>query len=187
MDDWKDIASAILWGLGIAVASGGLSAVLIYGLVRLARLLPRFRQTGTQRGDLRSAGIVGLVIAVPTLILVLAINFAFSDMCGTGYVTEVYSPDRQHKVDVYNFDCGATTDFSLDVSLLRGDVALPKRRTAKLLYSQYHQKPEANGPNRNFEVVWPDSSHATVRVKGFEGSPITKSEDGVQVRIERLP
>ncbi len=90
-------------------------------------------------------------------------------MCGTGDITEVSAPDGRHKIVVYKFDCGATTDFSLEVSLLQGSRKLPKYRTANLLYSHYHQRPTNIGAGKNFQVDWIDSSHVVVHVAQFDG------------------
>jgi len=86
----------------------------------------------------------------------------------------------------YAFDCGATTDFSLEVSLLRANKSLPKYKLAPVLYSQHHDYP-TTGTSKNVEVSWIDTSHVTVRIAGFEGTPQTKKQDSVQIRLEKLP
>jgi hypothetical protein len=48
-----------------------------------------------------------------------------SDMCGNDIYQEVYSPDRQYKVVVFERNCGATTDFSTQVSILGATQELP--------------------------------------------------------------
>lgn len=67
-------------------------------------------------------GAVFFVLALMGQMLV----HSFTDICGTSDVTEVPAPDHRHKVVVYNFDCGATTNFQLVVSLLPGDRTSPR-------------------------------------------------------------
>lgn len=162
-------------------------AVLIFAILRLIHAIPKFRHQHTWRSDLRPiywiAGIALVVVFVPSLL----IGLLFSNMCGTSRITEVPSPDGRHKLVVYNFDCGATTDFSLDVSLLRADQELPKYKPSTLLYHRYHQCPTPAGPERNFEVKWEDSRHVTVLVGGLDTAAKTKHQDGVEISFGNLP
>lgn len=47
-----------------------------------------------------------------------------SNMCGNYMHAELHSPDNEHKAVVFQRDCGATTDFSTQVSILRANEAL---------------------------------------------------------------
>ena len=176
MDDWTDVANAI----GVTLAAGVLISVAlsacVYGGVRLGRLIPKFRGVGWKQ-DLRpfrwiSPIVCGLVF-VPGLLLMVA----FSDMCATSDVTEILSPDRQHKIEVYNCDCGALSDFSLNVSLLRANERLPKHKPAKLLYRLYHRLPS------DFDVKWTDDQHVLVRVPDMKDRAAVREEEGVEVRF----
>lgn len=48
-------------------------------------------------------------------------------MCGTEIFTEVYSPDNAYKAVVYERNCGATTGFTTNVSILPVADELPNR------------------------------------------------------------
>jgi len=45
-------------------------------------------------------------------------------MCGNDVFQEVYSPNKQYKIIVFERDCGATTGFSTQISILEGTQAL---------------------------------------------------------------
>ncbi|WIO73472.1 DUF5412 family protein [Porticoccaceae bacterium LTM1] len=61
-----------------------------------------------------------LVVGVPLAIAGLFI-YATSDMCGNEVYTEVMSPNKEHKVVVFQRDCGATTGFSTQISIIESD------------------------------------------------------------------
>jgi hypothetical protein len=161
MEDWRDVVSLLFNCLLVAGAIALVAGVSIYLILRLIRLIPHFRKDHTWMSDLWRTSQLAAVILVIAFVPSIFIGYAFSDMCGTDAIAEVPSPDAKHKIVVYNFDCGATTDFSFDVSLLRANEKLPKYKTAKLLYHHYHQVPVPLGNEKNFEVQWLDPVHVT--------------------------
>ncbi|WP_269621197.1 DUF5412 family protein [Zhongshania sp. BJYM1] len=64
-----------------------------------------------------------LIVGVPLVIAGLFI-YAARDMCGNEVYTEVMSPNRDHKVVVFQRDCGATTGFSTQISIIDSDDTL---------------------------------------------------------------
>ena len=63
---------------------------------------------------LKRMGIGAVVLASAALSVFVLDEFG---MCGVDIVDIVPSPDRQQRVVVYQHDCGATTDFSTQVTL----------------------------------------------------------------------
>lgn len=63
---------------------------------------------------LKRVGIAIVVLAAAALSLFAVDEFG---SCGSEVVDTVLSPDRRHQVVVYEHDCGATTDFSTQVTL----------------------------------------------------------------------
>jgi len=51
-------------------------------------------------------------------------NSVFGGMCGNQIITEQLSSDKKYKIIVFVRDCGATTGFSTQVSILRNDKKL---------------------------------------------------------------
>ena len=60
--------------------------------------------------------ITGLVIIVVALFIFL--DFAFKDMCGNDVYQSVLSPNKKQKVIVFERDCGATTGFTTQISII---------------------------------------------------------------------
>ena len=60
--------------------------------------------------------VVGLPLAIAGLFI-----YATSDMCGNEVYSEVLSPNGEHKVVVFQRDCGATTGFSTQISIIDSD------------------------------------------------------------------
>lgn len=60
---------------------------------------------------------VGSVAAIATIGLAVIV-YALGDMCGNDVVAEYPSPEGRTKVVVFVRNCGATTDFSAQASLL---------------------------------------------------------------------
>ena len=182
MEDWHDYASVIGGSVGAALAVALIVSVGIYSILRVLHTIPRFRNQHTWRTDLRPIRWISLTAFVLVLLPGLFLGWLFSDACGTSSSEEFGSPDGKYKIAVYAFDCGATTDFSLVVSLLRADDHVPKHRTARVLYSHYHQGPTPS----NVQVFWRDSNEVLVKVVGFDGAPLV-TQNGVSVRFETLP
>jgi hypothetical protein len=71
------------------------------------------------------------VLALGALILLLGGGFywlalsAMDGLCGNSIVATELSPDRAMKAVLFERDCGATTGFSSQVSVLRADDELP--------------------------------------------------------------
>ncbi|MBK1852842.1 hypothetical protein FE845_15960 [Marinobacter sp. 1-4A] len=57
--------------------------------------------------------IVGFPLAIAGLFI-----YAASDMCGNEIYTEIVSPNKERKAVVFQRDCGATTGFSTQISII---------------------------------------------------------------------
>lgn len=65
-------------------------------------------------------GTLLLILASPLILMFSALG----PSCGNDQVEEVLSPNGRWKAVIFRRDCGATTDYSRQVSLLRGDKPL---------------------------------------------------------------
>jgi len=68
--------------------------------------------------------ILFIIVGGPMLFLALVFYLSADDMCGNGIHAEVHSPDHRYKAIVFQRDCGATTGFSTQVSILKIDAEL---------------------------------------------------------------
>ena len=62
-----------------------------------------------------------LVLAITGI---AALHLFIPSMCGNEVVAEIKSPDGKHKAVEFERDCGATTDFSTQVSVIESDKKL---------------------------------------------------------------
>ena len=69
-------------------------------------------------------GVSALVVLLGAGLYVMA-SIALSDLCGNTVVATEISPDRAMKAVLFERNCGATTGFSSQVSVLRADEELP--------------------------------------------------------------
>lgn len=65
------------------------------------------------------------ITTIALLLLAFAFFYASGNLCRNDQVTEEVSSDRQLKVVVFRRDCGATTGYSTQISVLRADPTLP--------------------------------------------------------------
>lgn len=79
-----------------------------------------------------------LAIGVPLAIAGLFI-YATSDMCGNEVYSQVVSPDGKHKAVVFQRDCGATTGFSTQISIIDFSDAL-KNESGNIYIIDGHPK-----------------------------------------------
>ena len=77
---------------------------------------------------------IAKVLVAISLVLILIIGACgfllstlFGSMCGNEISQEVYSPDNEYKVVVFQRDCGATTGFSTQISVLKASAELPNK------------------------------------------------------------
>jgi hypothetical protein len=61
------------------------------------------------------------------LLLGCAITNGCDDMCGNRIAQQVTSPDGANRVVIFERDCGATTDFSTQISILPASKHLPNK------------------------------------------------------------
>lgn len=62
-------------------------------------------------------GVVLALLAVPVAFIGVAFWFA-GDMCGNHLYKEYPSPEKSHKAVIFQRDCGATTGFSTQISII---------------------------------------------------------------------
>ena len=96
--------------------------------------------------------IVGAVLGTSIVIIGGSILFirSFSDICGNEIAVELISPDKNYKAVIFQRDCGATTGFSTQVSVLGANEEL-ENKSGNIFIADGH--PESN----RFEATWINS------------------------------
>ena len=60
-----------------------------------------------------------IVVSLVSFVIILGITFGSNDLCGNNITETNFSPNGKYKVVVFQRNCGATTDFSFQVSILK--------------------------------------------------------------------
>jgi len=116
------------------------------------------------------ASVVGLVVAV-----VLLLSFLMPDLCGNSVVAEFPSPNGRWKAVVFSRDCGATTDFSTQVSLLKAGDSLANDGGNLFVADRDHGKAPA-GPSGGPAVAVRWVSDGQLRVEHHSLARVFKAE-----------
>ena len=134
-----------------------------------------------QKVLLAAAGIVagGVALAVTTLALV------WGRVCGNDVVARVPSPDGRHEAVVFQRDCGATTDFSTQVSVVRTGGSLPDAG-GNLLVTGGGPPDPGGGPVVRAE--W--AANRRLRLRVYAQTRVIRAEQealGVRAEYDTLP
>ena len=86
------------------------------------------------------------------------------DLCENEVLADVAAPDQRTRAVVFQRNCGATTDFSTQVSLLRGSRQLSEDGGNVFVADSDHgQAPAGPGGGPAVEVRWIDAAQLEVR------------------------
>jgi hypothetical protein len=105
---------------------------------------------------------IGVLVTLFVALQVLMFA-AFSDLCGNDVWTEYPSPNGEYRAVIFQRDCGATTGFSTQVTILQRDNELPNRAGDILIIDGH---PENVAPHAN----WLDADELVLhyRLTGME-------------------
>lgn len=111
------------------------------------------------------------------------------DMCGNDIVAELHSPDGLRKVVVFERDCGATTGFSTQVSVLSVNTPLPNQGGNLFVADTDHgAAPSGPGGGPGVKVVW-ESAQSVVLTHHPKARVFTAETEveGVRARYVAAP
>jgi hypothetical protein len=180
----EDYLYAARLGIIFGLIAGFVVGILLFFGLRLVRRLRESAPFVPVFSDAKTSGLIAAGMFILVGVPFFGLGLLFGRGCATSDVYAYEAPGGRHKLVVYNFDCGATTDFSLNVSLLPADKILPK--AGGNIYSLDHQRPDNRPGFNNFEVYWIDQSHVTVKLVGLGADAKRANLDGVDVSLERL-
>ena len=130
----------------------------------------------------------GTLVSV-AIISVLLFWYYAPDMCGNDVISESNSPDGTKRVVVFQRDCGATTGFSTQASVLPINLPLPNKG-GNLFSSDTDDgaAPSGSGGGPALNVKW-ESAHSVVltyhpKVRVFNAVP---EAEGIHVRYITTP
>jgi hypothetical protein len=91
------------------------------------------------------------------------------DLCGNNPLSEAISPDGKYKAVLFQRDCGATTDFSTQISILKKDQALANSGANTF----------ATGNSQDIRYHWLDDDHLVIETDKTEKIYLAKEKVGV--------
>ncbi len=114
--------------------------------------------------------------AAESLALALsAVLLSSCNLCGNQTVAEYLSPDGTRKVVVYERDCGATTDFSTQASLVATGTGTPSGiGDLFVAHSNHAAAPDGPGGGPELRVRWIDATHVELSYHAY--ARVSRSE-----------
>ena len=103
---------------------------------------------------------------------IVFVNFYFSSLCGNTIIKEIVSPNRNLKVVMFKRDCGATTGFSTQLSII--DASDNMGNESGNVYI-------VDGLSNKHDVKWIDDS--TISIQVGEGEIYKKLTTFKKVKI----
>jgi len=130
-----------------------------------------------------------LLAASASSVVVLLAMRVFVDPCQNSAFDAFKSPGGRWKVVVFERDCGATTDFSTQASLLPVDSPLPAHAGNVLGIDPDHGKVEVDSQGKIAVKVRFDGDSAVTLAYPASARVLSQitARDGVAVRHERVP
>lgn len=107
-----------------------------------------------------------LAVVLVVAVAAVAVEYVLdgSEMCGNVPITETLSPGGAHRAVVFERDCGATTGFSTQVSVLPAGGKLPNDGGNVFVADTDHgQAPSGPGGGPVVEAVWLHEDRLLIR------------------------
>ncbi len=108
-----------------------------------------------------------ILVGIPIVTLIVIFNLTADGMCGNEIYAEEYSPDNRYKAVVFQRDCGSTTGFSTQISIIKMNAAL-QNKSGNIFVARGH--PDVHSP----QLTWLSNTELL----------INRRLDGSEVRAE---
>jgi Family of unknown function (DUF5412) len=104
-----------------------------------------------------------LILFVGIFVGMLFMVFSPDEMCGNHLVQQSLSPNKNLKVIIFSVDCGATTGFSTQISVVNSDYILEKNEKGNVFIADDdHGKSKTNGEIIDLNVKWVDNDNIII-------------------------
>lgn len=129
-----------------------------------------------------------LIVAVILGTVYACMDMVWGDMCGNQTIEEVQSPDKKYKAVVFTRDCGATTGYSTQLSIIETSEQLENETgNTFILSDKVGDGLTFDTGGARIEVNWTDENSLTVYFDSK--TDFTKQEtaiDNIKVSYELL-
>jgi hypothetical protein len=136
---------------------------------------------------------IGAVVILVIGSVLLALGFtwlmsSFDDLCGNTIVATEFSPDHQRKAVLFERNCGATTGFSSQVSVLPADDDLPNEGGNVFAANEGRGGEPTTWGGPFVALHWRDARTLMLRHDAFADVRFSKTRlDDVAVVLEPTP
>lgn len=105
---------------------------------------------------------VGLIVLVGLTAFLL--NRLADGLCGNQIIEEVLSPNGNNRITVFERNCGATTGFSTQISIMNSERTLPNEGGNLFIADTDHGKaPSGPGGGPKVEVTWRNNNMVIIK------------------------
>jgi len=107
----------------------------------------------------------------------LTLNWLLSDLalCDNEFIQSTTSPDNKWKVVLFQRDCGATTNFSSHIVVIKREQKFdPEQNIGKIFI--------ADGTPTNFQIRWVDKRHLLVKAPQTRVYKVLKSYQNIDIQ-----
>lgn len=134
-------------------------------------------------------GVMCVALAIIGAFLFWLVVREWPDLCGNEMISESLSPDGSRRLVVFERNCGATTGFTTQVSVLPAKAPLPNEKGNLFISDTDHgAAPSGPGGGPSIMVTW--ESDRSVILTHHPKARVGKAEpeaEGVQVRYVAAP
>jgi hypothetical protein len=128
-----------------------------------------------------------LLYTLAVFIATLVTMDACTDMCGNQVIEEVRSPNKKLKAIIFTRDCGATTGFSTQLSIIENDDQLENETGNTFILSDKAKGPVFDNGGSKIRVTWTDNNTLIVYFDKTTYVGRQKAEvDDVKIHYELL-
>ncbi len=110
-----------------------------------------------------------------------------ADMCSNNILKEIISPDKKLKAIIFTRDCGATTGFSSQLSIVDYSDHLENEKGNTLIISDKESDPETETGSVNVNAEWNGNNELTIYFN-LKAETFNKKNDtkGVKITYRQL-
>ena len=134
-------------------------------------------------------GCLGITIFILAIFIgILYFTFQPNEMCRNHLIESKFSPNKQFKVLIFSRDCGATTGYSTQISIVEFDEKLEQNDGGNIFIADYnHGEAIMNGEIINVNPKWIDNENLIIeydkKARIFKNE---NSENGIKIIYRKI-
>lgn len=129
-----------------------------------------------------------IIIIFGIFVGIIFSSFGTDAMCGTKLIESKLSPNDKLKILIFSVNCGAVSDFSTQISLVKSDYNLQNEDSGNIFSADSdHGKSKMNGEVIELKTKWINNNY--IEIEYPENARIFKSKankNGVQIIYKKI-